>query len=41
MDTCPGGTAATDAQWGDRALERQYRDRMGFAVAREFACTIN
>jgi hypothetical protein len=28
-DTCPGGTAATDAQWGDRAVERQYRDRMG------------
>jgi hypothetical protein len=25
----PGETAATDAQWGDRALERQYRDRMG------------
>ena len=28
-DTCPGGKAATDAQWGDRAFERQYRDRMG------------
>jgi hypothetical protein len=28
-DTCPGGTAAIDAQWGDRAFERQYRDRMG------------
>src|SRR5262252_7539969 len=27
--TCPDGTAATDAQWGDRAFERQYRDRMG------------
>jgi Transposase len=26
---CPGETAATDAQWGDRAFERQYRDRMG------------
>src|SRR5262245_26503035 len=26
---CPGDTAATDAQWGDRAFERQYRDRMG------------
>ena len=29
VDTCPGGTAATDAQWGDRAFERRYRDRMG------------
>jgi hypothetical protein len=28
-DMCPGETAATDAQWGDRAFERQYRDRMG------------
>jgi hypothetical protein len=28
-DMCPGETAATDAQWGDRAVERQYRDRMG------------
>src|SRR5262245_8753497 len=27
-DMCPGETAATDAQWGDRAFERQYRDRM-------------
>src|SRR5579864_7928341 len=40
-DTCPGGTAATDAQWGDRAFERQYRDRMGLRWARVFACTIN
>jgi len=29
MDACPGGKAATDAQWGNRAFERQYRDRMG------------
>jgi hypothetical protein len=29
MDTCPGGKAATDSQWGDRAFERQYRDRTG------------
>jgi hypothetical protein len=29
VDTCPGEKAATDAQWGDRAFERQYRDRMG------------
>jgi hypothetical protein len=28
-DMCPGGTAATDAQWGDRAFERQYRYRLG------------
>ncbi|HEY1270732.1 MAG TPA: IS110 family transposase, partial [Terriglobales bacterium] len=28
-DMCPDETAATDAQWGDRAFERQYRDRMG------------
>jgi len=26
---CPGEKAATDAQWGDRAFERQYRDRIG------------
>jgi transposase len=26
---CPGETAATDAQWGDRAFERQYRNWMG------------
>src|SRR5215510_1025906 len=26
---CPGETAATDAQWGDRAVERQHRDWMG------------
>ena len=36
VDTCPGGTAATDAQWGDRAFERQYRDRMGL---RWLVCT--
>jgi hypothetical protein len=28
-DMCPGETAATDAQWGDRAFERQYRNWMG------------
>ena len=42
--TCPGGTAATDAQWGDRAFERQYRDRMGLrwlSFVCVFACTIN
>jgi len=26
---CTGETAATDAQWGDRAFERQYRNWMG------------
>src|SRR5262245_58737250 len=44
-DMCPGETAATDAQWGDRAFERQYRDRMGLrwlvCVCVCFACTIN
>jgi hypothetical protein len=28
-DMCTGETAATDAQWGDRAFERQYRNWMG------------
>src|SRR5262245_59523161 len=45
LDMCPGETAATDAQWGDRAFERQYRDRMGLrwlvCVCVCFACTIN
>src|SRR5262249_17252476 len=44
LDMCPGETAATDAQWGDRAFERQYRDRMGLrwlVCVCVFACTIN
>src|SRR5262245_52981575 len=43
-DMCPGETAATDAQWGDRAFERQYRDRIGLrwlVCVCVFACTIN
>jgi hypothetical protein len=28
-DMCTGETAATDAQWGARAFERQYRNWMG------------
>jgi transposase len=36
---CPGEAAATDAQWGDRAFERQVQGPDGVAVARVWMCS--